>query len=352
MQDPVVPLRLALYGHPDAGGYWEKHCHLHLTKRGFKLIEDWRSCYYHPELRLFLVVYVDDFKMAGPEGNLGPGWKLIREGIKIEDPAPVRCFLGCNQHVYKINLGECLKRLGLTPKCIAVDADPRTEVQATEYEMKEYPQQSTDHNLKVTGTVRTKLRRVETPYLAENEHPSDCSHEDGNPMNPLSHVVGGAMKCSVSKDKSRAVSEGGTLQAHAATVLMKILYPARLCRWDLIRPTCALASRITKWDRICDKALHKLVCYIHSTPDKVQLAFIGDRLLTELALYADGDLAGCKLSQRSTSGVFMALAGPHSFFPAACLCKKQTANSNCTPESELVAAWLAIRTIGLPSLNL
>ena len=24
--DPVCPLVLSLYGHPDAGGYWERHC--------------------------------------------------------------------------------------------------------------------------------------------------------------------------------------------------------------------------------------------------------------------------------------------------------------------------------------
>lgn len=167
MKGPVVPLRLALYGHPDAGGYWEKRCHHHLTKRGFKLIEDWRSCYFHLALKLYLVVYVDDFKMAGPEGNLGPGWKLIHEGIKIEDLAQVQTFLCCNQHMCKSTLGECLKRLGHTPKCIAFDADPRTEVQVTEDEMKEYPQQSIDHYLKVTGTVRTKLSRVDPPLSCE-----------------------------------------------------------------------------------------------------------------------------------------------------------------------------------------
>ena len=26
MHDPVCPLILALYGHPDSGGCWEKHC--------------------------------------------------------------------------------------------------------------------------------------------------------------------------------------------------------------------------------------------------------------------------------------------------------------------------------------
>jgi hypothetical protein len=54
MRDPVCPLRLALYGHPDAGGYWEKHCHEHLVSVGFEPIPDWRSCYMHPKLKLFL----------------------------------------------------------------------------------------------------------------------------------------------------------------------------------------------------------------------------------------------------------------------------------------------------------
>ena len=71
--DPVCPLILALYGHPDAGGYWEKHCDTHLCECGFKPIPNWRSCYFHPELKLFLIVYVYDFKMAGPATNMKKG---------------------------------------------------------------------------------------------------------------------------------------------------------------------------------------------------------------------------------------------------------------------------------------
>ena len=41
--DPVCPLRLALYGHPDAGGYWEKHCDSALQSLGFKPIDEWKS---------------------------------------------------------------------------------------------------------------------------------------------------------------------------------------------------------------------------------------------------------------------------------------------------------------------
>ena len=40
--DPVVPLVLALYGHPDAGGYWEKHCEAALKNIGFTPIAEWK----------------------------------------------------------------------------------------------------------------------------------------------------------------------------------------------------------------------------------------------------------------------------------------------------------------------
>ena len=71
MKDPVVPLKLALYGHPDSGGIWEKHCETQLKKVGFEavLTDIWKSVFYHPVKKLLLVVYVDDFKLAGPKDS-------------------------------------------------------------------------------------------------------------------------------------------------------------------------------------------------------------------------------------------------------------------------------------------
>ena len=70
-----MPLHLALYGHPDSGGIWEAHCETELAKVGFQAVlrDIWKSVFYHPELKLLLVVYVDDFKMAGPSSNLRMG---------------------------------------------------------------------------------------------------------------------------------------------------------------------------------------------------------------------------------------------------------------------------------------
>ncbi len=74
MRDPVCPLILALYGHPDSGGHWEQHCTTLLTSIGFKELRPWRSCFWHAELKLFLVVYVDDFKLSGSTANPKKGW--------------------------------------------------------------------------------------------------------------------------------------------------------------------------------------------------------------------------------------------------------------------------------------
>ena len=61
--DPVVPLVLALYGHPDAGGFWELYCEKALMSVGFeRAAPEWKSVFRHKALELLLVIYVDDFK--------------------------------------------------------------------------------------------------------------------------------------------------------------------------------------------------------------------------------------------------------------------------------------------------
>ena len=44
-KEPVCISKWTLYGHPDAGGYWERHCEEHLTSVGFVPVPDWRSTY-------------------------------------------------------------------------------------------------------------------------------------------------------------------------------------------------------------------------------------------------------------------------------------------------------------------
>ena len=55
------------------------------------------------------------------------------------------------------------------------------------------------------------------------------------------------------------------LLAPVACKVMKIMYGARLARFDLLRPIAALASKVAKWDTVCDIMLHRPACYINSS---------------------------------------------------------------------------------------
>jgi hypothetical protein len=47
----------------------------------------------------------------------------------------------------------------------------------------------------------------------------------------------------------------GELQSIAARILMKVLHAARMCRFDLLKVCCHLATQITKWGVSCDRAV-------------------------------------------------------------------------------------------------
>lgn len=93
---PVCELRLALYGHPLSGVYWEQFCTRGLLLCGFESIDEWEQCFYHKKIELFLIVYVDDCKLVGPAKNLDKGWKLAQQHVRLDEPTPLQKFLGCD----------------------------------------------------------------------------------------------------------------------------------------------------------------------------------------------------------------------------------------------------------------
>ena len=69
-------------------------------------------------------------------------------------------------------------------------------------------------------------------------------------------------------------------------------------------------------------------------------------------LLADADFAGCTDTQRSTSGVHLAIRGPRTCFPVSGQSKRQTCVSHSTPEAEITSADFALRLCGMPALDL
>ena len=149
--------------------------------------------------------------------------------------------------------------------------------------------------------------------------------------------------------------EPGRLQPIASKIIMKILFAARMARFDLLRATLSLASRVTKWSIERDVALHRLVSYIHHTKNQYLEGLVGDPFEEcQLWLFADADFAG-EHDSKSTSGVTMILVGPSTYYPLNAYSKKQTVTSMesmSSTEAEVVAANHGVRAEGIPTLAL
>ena len=104
---------------------------------------------------------------------------------------------------------------------------------------------------------------------------------------------------------------------------MKALWLGRLSRPDIIKPINDLATKVQSWSRGDDKRLLRLIQYIDSTPQYRLVGTIQDSPENlELHLNVDADFAGDRLSGKSTSGGYLVLHGPNTFFPLAWISKR------------------------------
>ena len=130
---------------------------------------------------------------------------------------------------------------------------------------------------------------------------------------------------------------------------MKLLYGARMARYDILRAIAYLATCVTKWTAQCDRGLHHLMLYVASTTHLRMVSWCGDKLEDlMLRMYCDADFAGCTRTQRSTSGIIIMMCGPSTRFMQSGIAKRQSAVSHCTTEAEMIAAALGFRAEGIP----
>ena len=71
-----------------------------------------------------------------------------------------------------------------------------------------------------------------------------------------------------------------------------------------------------------------------------------------LGLFQDSDFAGVLEDSKSTSGGTFCVFGSHTFVPTSWMCKKQTAVSHSSTESEIISLDTGLRLDGLPALEL
>ena len=127
---------------------------------------------------------------------------------------------------------------------------------------------------------------------------------------------------------------------------------ARTGRLDILWSVNKLARSITKWTKACDKRLNRLISYIHHTCEYKQHCHVGNTAKQcRLGLFQESDFAGDLEDSKSTSGGTLCVFGSHTFVPISWMCKKQTAVSHSSTESEIISLDTGLRLDGLPALE-
>ena len=240
------------------------------------------------------MVYVDDFKLVGPKNNLKKGWELLREKLIIEPETGLE-YLGCNQ--FKGTVG-----------CSA------TAIRSPLYDMEQFLRSWFDRYLEVAGNVELKKVPTPGPHEETKDHPSRAPIQTGPSVEcnwcgnrvPANGYETPSCHAGGTSEGAHPEPVRGQLAPHAASVLMKELYGARIARFDLLWQVNRLARNITRWTTDDDEKLH----YIHHTKHWRMIGWVGG----------------------SVEDMYLVV---HS-----------------TPEAEIVAADVAMRAMGMPALRL
>ena len=268
MRMPVFRMLRSLYGHPQAGKFWEDHLVKVLESQGWRAIEGMKSCYMNarkgsPHGSVFLCVYVDDFIMSGKE--LKPLWEQLQSKIKFgEPPTSLDRFLGVKHSITTTN-----------------------GVLTCAFDMSDFARSCVDRYCELTKCKRDKIGHADTPCRKDPPVYAD----DDLP---------------------------GHYSAHAPALLMKPLYLARCARPEISFAIGRLARKITRWTRKDDRECDRLYAYLASTlrfilTGSIKVGCAGTLFVRD---FPDADLAGDADTARSTSGMWIELCdGEGGSFP-------------------------------------
>ena len=83
---PMVPLDLALFGHPEAGNIWQDFSFGQLRSLEWKDAPEFKSVFMHKKSKAMLTGYVDDFDMQASKEDSKRHWEEIEKVIEFKEP--------------------------------------------------------------------------------------------------------------------------------------------------------------------------------------------------------------------------------------------------------------------------
>eukprot|EP00435_Cladocopium_sp_Y103_P016069 s1173_g4.t1 len=235
--------------------------------------------------------------LTGDSSFHGAFWAELSKRTMLDDVGDIGRFLGRHRSMIKYN-----------------DQDRFA------FDMRAYAESIVNAYCQLIG--HAKLKKVNTPFLSKTTVIEDAPAK-------------------------------GELAGSASSVLMKLMWLARLARPDMLRVTTRLATKVQQWTTECDNHLFRAISYLNETKEHLLSGHVGDNMGDIFVeVYCDADFCGDDEHTYSTSGGWIQLSGKDTQFPMAWMSRKQGAMSRSTTEAETVAMATALFDEGLPLLEL
>ena len=244
-------------------------------------------------------------------------WKVLNKEVNLGEPTS---FLDHE------NLG-CTQRQCQISKDIVDNTEPCSNREfprdSWSYDMEGHAKKCVERYCELANKTTQQLNKVSTPCIDDHHF------------------------------KEEEMKSVGELSQVCFQIVLKCQYLACIGRLDILWSVNKLARSITKWTKACDKRLNRLISYIHQTCEYRQYCHVGNTAKQcRLGLFQDSDFAGDLEDSKSTSGGTLCIFGSHTFVPISWMCKKKTAVSHSSTESEIISLDTGLRLDVLPALEL
>ena len=258
---------------------------------------------------LFLSVQTDDVKLTGKKRNIDPMWKVLKKDLDLDGPTSLL------DHVYGLHStgmrhqqrywGQlqnyvCIQDLCRSKRKTILFRGAWRRHLPWSFDMEGHAKKFVEWCCELTNKKHQQMYKVTTPCLDDHQF------------------------------KEYELEAVGELWKIYSQIVLTCLYLARFggpnIQWTVIQ----FARAVTKWTRVCDKRLARLISYIHHTSQAtmsyahsttVQVGLV--RILSWKSWKLKIDLGGIWWK-----------FGNHTFVVISWIFKKQTSVSHSSTESE------------------
>jgi hypothetical protein len=131
----------------------------------------------------------------------------------------------------------------------------------------------------------------------------------------------------------------GIFVDHAASLVMKLMYAARMALPNIVVAVGRLACELSRWTAESDRKLYRLYAYVHNHGGMRLTGTLSTGDLAELKIIAwpDADLNSDVSTSRSHSGGWIELSANGHCFPLTWYSKRQDCTATHTCEAETVS---------------